>query len=63
MLEDKWFVRFQDFQFRPPLPQWFLQWWTDYGPTEDILPSNLKDAFEKWIVFYVPPIELQRLPP
>ena len=51
-MSHSWFVNF-DKSFIGYLPLWFDQWWTQFGPINDIFPKPLLDAFECFKKFYV----------
>ena len=34
------------------IPIWFYEWWTIYGPEMDILPSNIIDAYQRWVKWH-----------
>lgn len=41
-----WFFSFNKSKPVPTFPHWFInQWWPSYGPTEDILPTPVKEGF------------------
>jgi hypothetical protein len=44
-----WFFSINPQIINRPIPNWFLNWWTKFGPiTNEILPENLEELYKKW---------------
>ncbi|KAK9677048.1 hypothetical protein RND81_11G118400 [Saponaria officinalis] len=54
-----WFIKISSDVYNTDLPSWFINWWSFYGTSANILPKMLKDLFDEWrgIISYVVPTE------
>ncbi|KAK9714055.1 hypothetical protein RND81_06G068500 [Saponaria officinalis] len=56
-----WFIKFSSDVYNNDLPTWFLNWWSFYGTSAEILPPILKELFDKWqglISYIIDPEEI-----
>ncbi|KAK9676101.1 hypothetical protein RND81_11G054000 [Saponaria officinalis] len=56
-----WFIKFSSDVYNNDLPSWFLNWWSFYGTSANILPQILKDLFDEWqgmITYVIDPEEI-----
>ena len=44
-----WFFKICDQVYKQRLPNWFVKWWTSYGPSVQILPEPFKSLYVEWL--------------
>ena len=43
-----WFIKLCAKVFEKPIPNWFIQWWSQHGPTVKILPPEYSSLYHSW---------------
>ncbi|CAL5204552.1 unnamed protein product [Lathyrus oleraceus] len=43
-----WFFSINPEMINRPIPNWFYEWWTKFGPSLEILPKELLDLYNPW---------------
>jgi hypothetical protein len=44
-----WFIKVCGEIYKRPIPNWFYDWWTNYGPSLSILPNNIMELYSQWV--------------
>lgn len=43
-----WFIKICPKVFEKPIPNWFIRWWTNHGPSVKILPAEYTSLYNSW---------------